>query len=273
MGGRRGPPAGRWPDLEVVDAHVHVCVLDPDRYPLRPLLGDVPRAAAPVEALLGRMAACGVSAAVLVQPSYFGYDHRYLQECLAAHPRLLRGVGLCDRFAADCVGVRLNAVGFPGPGWLARTEAAGFWAAAEARGLVLCAQIAADQVAEFAAAAAAPPGLPCVIDPLGRGGWDDLRAAARLPHVHVKVSGLGALSAERHPHRELWPAALEIVAAFGPERCLFGTDASGTDPAAYAAQVELWRDRIPLGPAAREEILGGTARRLFCQEAAGGGAP
>ncbi len=274
---RNGRPSGHggWPHLEVVDAHVHVCVLDPDRYPLRPLLGYVPRASAPLGALLERMAACGVTSAVLVQPSYYGYDNRYLQECVASHPRILRGVGLCDPFAPDfpwgCAGVRLNAVGFPGPGWLARTEAAGFWGAAEARGLVLCAQVAAGQVAEFAAAAAGHPGLPCVIDHLGRGGWADLRAAAALPNVHVKVSGLGALSAEPHPHRDVWPAALEVVAAFGPRRCLFGTDASGTDPAAYAAQVELWRDLIPLGPAEREEILGGTAARLFFRDAVGGG--
>lgn len=242
-------------------------MLDPERYPWHPLLGYTPKAAAPVEALLARMEAAGVGAAVLVQPSYYGYDHRYLQEALARDPERLRGVCLADpaapAFAAGCRGVRLNAVGHPGRGWLTATAEAGCWAAAEAAELVLCAQCGPEQVGEFAGLAAGRPGLPCVLDHLGRGGWGDLLAAAEVPNLHVKVSGLAAVSAEPYPHRDLWPVVAEVVRAFGPERCLFGTDASGTDPAPYLAQVELWRELFPLPPAGREAVLGGTAHRLF----------
>jgi len=262
---RNGP--GRGASAAIIDAHVHVCVLDPLRYPWQPLLGYIPRAAAPVEALLGAMAVSDVGAAVLVQPSYYGYGHGYLQEALARHPGILAGVGLADPeapvFADGCRGVRLNAVGHPGRGWLAATEAAGFWDAAERAGLVLTAQCGPEQVAEFAALAARHPLLPCVIDHLGRGAFDDLVAAAGVSNLHVKVSGLSALSGEPAPHRGLWPAVSRVIAAFGPGRCLFGTDASPADPAAYRAQVTLWAELFPLHPAERAEILGGTAHRLF----------
>lgn len=256
----------------VVDAHVHVCVMDTERYPFTPLLGYTPRAAAPVEALIARMAECELDAAVLVQPSYYGYDNRYLQESLSRYPDCLRGVGLADPFPPagtahrlpdGCVGVRLNAIGHPGRGWLWRTATAGFWAAAEERGLVVCAQCAPDQVLEWAAVAAAHPGVRCVIDHLGRGAWDDLGAAAALPNTFLKVSGVAACSAEAYPHRDVWPAALRAVEAFGPERCLWGSDASSVDLAACRAQVELWRDLVPLGAAERACVMGGTASALF----------
>jgi predicted TIM-barrel fold metal-dependent hydrolase len=243
--------------------------VDPERYPFTPLLGYVPQAAAPVERLIERMDACGVQAAVLVQPSYYGYDHRYLQESLARYPHRLRGVGLADpfvrppAFAAGCVGVRLNAVGHPGRGWLGRTAEAGFWQAVAEAGLVLCVQADADQVGEVVAAARAHPAVRCVLDHLGRGAWDDLREAASVPNLFLKVSGMGRLSRERYPHRDVWPAVARAVADFGPERCLWGSDANGTDLDPYRAQVELWRDLFPLGPAARAEILAGTAHRLF----------
>ena len=253
----------------IVDAHVHVCVMDTDRYPFTPLLGYVPKAAAPVERLIERMDTCGVDAAVLVQPSYYGYDNRYLQQALGRCPDRLRGVGLADPFAAPlalpdgCAGVRLNAVGTPGRGWLTRTAQAGFWRAVTEAGRVVCVQANGDQVGEVAAVARAYPQVRCVIDHLGRGGWDDLLAAAGLPNVHAKVSGMAYASAQPYPHRDVWVRALEVVRAFGPERCLWGSDANGVEMAPYRAQVELWRDLIPLGPAERAEILGGTARRLF----------
>lgn len=243
--------------------------MDTERYPFTPLLGYVPKAAAPVERLIERMDACGVAAAVLVQPSYYGYDNRYLQESLRGYPDRLRGVGLADPFASlpavpdGCAGVRLNAVATPGRSWLTRTAEAGFWRAAGEAGLVVCVQANADQVAEVAEVARAHPHVRCVIDHLGRGGWADLVAAAELPNVYAKVSGMAYASAEAYPHRDVWPRALEVVRAFGPERCLWGTDANGVDVAPYRAQVELWRDLIPLAPAERAEILGRTAHRLF----------
>lgn len=251
----------------IIDAHVHVCVVDTEHYPFTPLLGYTPKAAAPVEALIARMDACGVEAAVLVQPSYYGYDNRYLQESLARFPDRLRGVGLADpaapRFPEGCAGVRLNAVGYPGTGWLTGSAVGGFWRQAEGAGLVVCAQCAPDQVAELVQVARAYHAVRCVVDHLGRGGWDDLIAAAAVPNVFVKVSGMGAVSAQPYPYRDVWPHVAAILQAFGPQRCLWGTDANGTDVAPYHAQVALWRDLLPLSPGEREAVMGGTAHQLF----------
>lgn len=251
----------------VIDAHVHVCVLDEEHYPFTPLLGYLPAEPAPVEALIARLDACGVDAAVLVQPSYYGYDNRYLLECLARYPQRLSGVCLADpvgaHFAEACRGVRLNAVGHPGSGWLTQTAVAGFWRKAEEDGIVVCVQCGPEQVAELTAVAMAHPGAACVIDHLARGAWDDLLAAAEVRNLFLKLSGLSRLSAEPYPHRDLWPRLAALVRAFGPERCLWGSDANGVAVAPYRAQVELWRDVLPLGTAERQHILAGTAQRLF----------
>jgi predicted TIM-barrel fold metal-dependent hydrolase len=54
--------------------------------------------------------------------------------------------------------------------------------------------------------------------------WTDaLRHLARAPNVAVKISGLGL----GHPGwttQDLRPLVLTVIDAFGPERCMFGTD-------------------------------------------------
>jgi len=74
----------------------------------------------------------GVSHAVLVQPSVYGWDNSYLCDCLDHWPDRFAGVCLIDPDAADprkeldhwcgergCQGVRLNIIRQPDPSWLA----------------------------------------------------------------------------------------------------------------------------------------------------------
>ncbi|WP_031521303.1 amidohydrolase family protein [Streptomyces sp. NRRL F-5123] len=96
--------------------------------------------------------------------------------------------------------------------------------------------------------AARHPALAVVVDHLGNppnlrenpGNWHrDMEAAARLPNVNVKISGL---LTQQHGVPDDRVAALvrEVVDTFGPDRCLVGSD---------------WPICLPRGPRSRALAL------------------
>ncbi|MEG3163356.1 amidohydrolase family protein [Sphingomonas sp. PB2P19] len=68
-------------------------------------------------------------------------------------------------------------------------------------------------------------GMPVVSDPDGLAEWrHGLRTLAAIPHVAIKLSGLGFL--DRHwTFDQVRPFLLEAIDLFGTERCLFASDA------------------------------------------------
>ena len=77
------------------------------------------------------------------------------------------------------------------------------------------------------------PGTSFVLDHLGKPAvadgrldpWrDDLRRLARLPNVACKLSGLATEAAPGWQRADVLPFLRHALDAFGPERCLFGSD-------------------------------------------------
>jgi L-fuconolactonase len=105
-----------------------------------------------------------------------------------------------------------------------------------------------------------------------------LLALAQYPNVAVKLSGAPALAEREYPFEDLWPHLDQIIEAFGPERLMWGSDASriagriGTRTMAavpfpghhtYAEALHYIRDTDHLGASEKASILGGTAQRLL----------
>jgi predicted TIM-barrel fold metal-dependent hydrolase len=137
--------------------------------------------------------------------------------------------------------------------------------------------------------ARAHPGLTMVIDHLGVSQspvspprdepWDrlpGLLSLAQFPNVHVKFSGAPVLSREPYPHHDVWPYLHQIIHAFGPERLMWGTDftrlrwvpvVGGLAPRDqwhyYSDSVSYLRDTTEIGPSDKEQIFGGTIRRVL----------
>ena len=136
------------------------------------------------------------------------------------------------------------------------------------------------------------PELTLIVDHLGMRqnptfGLDDpplkelprLLALAENPRVHVKISGVPTLSAERYPFEDLWAGLDQVVEAFGADRLLWGTDISRVmgrsgrvtlAPEGYEyakhnyAEALFYLQHTPhLTAAQKEAILGGTAARLL----------
>ena len=245
----------------------------------------------PIEILLRQMDRIGVAQAVLTQ--FNGqYDNSYQSECARQHPDRFSSVVIVDTARPDAPAEleRLAAQGASGVRLRANTRSPGddplaIWRAAARLGLsVSCgggtAQFAAP---EFAEALQAFPNLPIVIEHLGSGNTPDgnetspsprqqIFDLARFPNAHLKIHGLGEFAKRAMPVRDPFPFEEPIpplldraVEAFGPNRVMWGSDyppVSGRE--GYANALNFTMEALVNQPeAARAEIFGGTAQRVF----------
>ena len=115
------------------------------------------------------------------------------------------------------------------------------------------------------------PGLKLHIDHLGRHGggaggtdaaaWADLPemlALARLPHVAVKMSGAPSYSSEPYPYRNIHGYLRQILDAFGPQRCFWGTDITRM-PCSYRQCVTMFTEELPWLKGGDQELVMGRA--------------
>ena len=119
------------------------------------------------------------------------------------------------------------------------------------------------------------PELPMVIDHLAKprikervlDGWaENLRAAAQFPNIYCKLSGMiTEADWERWQPGDLKPYVETALEAFGPERCMFGSDWPVCELAGSYEQVHaaLTEALGPLSTSDREHIFGKTAQRFY----------
>jgi L-fuconolactonase len=246
-------------------------------------------------------AECGVTGTVVVQtvtepwetPDLLalaaGLDP-YLAEA-AGQADLLAGVvgwtDLADPAVADEVGrlralpggsllsgVRHPLLVEPDPDWLARPAVRRGLLALAAAGLSFDLVLLPHQLPAATAAARSVPELSFVLDhlggpPVGSGPeaaacpWAAaIRSLAAFPNVTCKLSGVHsdpAGASVLRPYYEI------VLAAFGPDRLMFGSDwPVSTLGATYRQVSELYRElTAPLSPAERDAIFDQTARRVY----------
>jgi L-fuconolactonase len=119
------------------------------------------------------------------------------------------------------------------------------------------------------------PETPVVIDHFARVGVDgtirdaDVAALcdlAKHKRVSVKLSAYYALGKKQPPYDDLNPLIRRVLDAFGPDRCMWASDApyQVQPPHTYAASIVLIRDRVPgLSAGDKEWLLRKTAERVF----------
>lgn len=274
----------------VVDAHVHVVAKDEAAYPLspRPLSGawyrEAPHSA---EDLLACMDEAGVDRAVLVQPiGAYSYDNRYAADSAARYPARFASVCCVDPEAAGARdelrhwigergmrGVRLFALS-RGASWLDDPRTFPLWELAAELGAPLVVTIFAEQIPQLRRLLAHFPHAPVALDHCGfpalaGAPWREaeaLFALAEHANLHLKVSTHVLDAAARHGD----PSAFvrELVARFGAERILWGSDFCQTHDRPYTELVRLGRAAFS-GLTAPEQALclGGTALRLWPAQA------
>jgi len=280
----------------VIDSHLHVWTNDTTRFPFshpNDRNFKPPPIAGTAEAALEEMDQHGVDAAVLVQVIYYGWDNRYLADCLRKQAGRFRGQGLIDPTdpnVADRLeywmrehhlsGMRFSPIYYKGRDeWITSAAHHRLWKKAAELDAIFNFFLDAPQLGKLDAMLAAHPDVRVVIDHLARVDLaspaadreiKQLTALARHRNVWVKISELSLLSpSKRAPYADTFDCVKRIYDAFGPDRLLFGTGFPGATRAqagrpSLAEELALIRRDIPFFSAPdREKILGGNAAKLW----------
>ena len=107
---------------------------------------------------------------------------------------------------------------------------------------------------------------PCIKDGITEGWIDDLRAAAQFPNVFCKLSGMITEADWQHwKSVDLRPYVEAGLEAFGPQRCMFGSDWPVCELAGSYEQVHAALDEVlgPMSATDREWIFGKTAIQFY----------
>lgn len=264
------------------DAHVHL--FDPARFPYaantihRPTEEDT----ATLDDLFSVMDRHAISHAVLVGPmAGYGPDNRCLLDGLARGGERVRGMAILEPSVTDAELDALTAGGVVGARFDLLTFGATYLAGPAK---ALLARLAARdwlveiqaQAADFATIGREIAGFPgrVVIDHAGRPdpaegmlqrGLTNLLGLAQGGRTWVKLSGPFRESREAAPFADMDPFFRAVATAFGPERCVWGSDwpfvRSAWRPP-YAETLDALTSWVP-DRRARNRLLGPTARDLF----------
>lgn len=277
-------PAEGW-----IDAHVHVWTPDVAAYPLDPrfTVADMQPPSFTPEELLSIARPVGVTRIVLIQMSFYGTDNRYMLDAIQQYPGVFSGVGIVDHHAPDVAGAmkKLKGAGVRGfrlhpaagetAGWVDDAGMKKVWRTAQAENLAVCPLTNPQDIPAVDQMCAAFPETRVVVDHFARIGVSgmieedrlaQLCRLARFPNVHVKTSAFYALGKKKAPYDDLIPMIRRLVDVYSPSRLMWATDCPYQVQGAhtYADSLALIRDRVDfLTPAEKEEILRGTAQRVF----------
>lgn len=226
--------------------------------------------------LVSDMDAAAVDEAVVVTTPLYGRGagaNEYTLRSIAAHPDRLWGVGIMDFFADDApdrlrtlvshdrlLGVRMHAALSYDPiptdvdresEWILDDRLAPVWAVAAESDACVYLFPKAQQLGAVERVAERYPDVTLVVDHMAWPDetttpddppWTDFRALARHDNTYVKVSSLPRSSDEGWPYRDLHPYVRNLVAWFGADRLMLGSDYPWMDDWATYDQCLSWLD-------------------------------
>ena len=277
--------------IEVIDAHLHVwdkTAAGKDPGPMA--VGYSAQSVATLELFQDYMEEAGVRKAVFVQPWFYHWDNSYLTSSIHRAPERFRGVCVIDPRgpqapvelrkwrAQGITGIRLRAFR-PGEGpvggpWFGTDETLPLWEAFAETGTIVTALWPGRGVTRLHGLLARFPNVRVIIDHLNKPvpsegveqpRFQALLELASLPTVHVKLSGFHHWCLDRYPYPSAMPFVRAAVAAFGADRCMWGSDFPHVlAGCGYVRNRNLLaRAATFLSPGQLDEIMGGAAARVW----------
>jgi predicted TIM-barrel fold metal-dependent hydrolase len=275
----------------IVDTHAHIYTEDETRYPMIPEPLRPPSGAGTVDHLRNEMAASGVTHVVMIQTTTaYGWDNRFLADTTRDAP--LHWTGVCTLDPLDpgspthlhtlvreyrVRGLRSYAAGTDPP-TLLHSGVEGLWEAAREAGIAVNALVRLPHAGELARMLERFPDLPVVLDhcfyPTAEDGPASplVRAVcelARFPNLHAKLTFLPTGSRIGYPCADMHATARAILGAFGPERCVWGSDFPcelWCPNVSYEEHLRILTEALALTDGERETVLAGTPQRLWFQD-------
>lgn len=270
-----------------IDAHVHLWQLARGDYDwMSPELGPIYRdfGLADLAPLLDR---AGMGEAVLVQAAATEAETGFLLGLAQASPRIAGVVGWTElaspaavqslhRLAANpwLKGIRPMVQFIPDPDWLLRPDLAPAWDAVAELGLALDCLVTPIHLRQLLELLGARPRLRAVIDHAAKPyiakrefqEWAGLMASlARDTNAYCKVSGLVTEAGVPWRAADLRPYVDHLIACFGADRLLFGSDWPVLN---LASDYETWYQTAEallagLTAAERAAVFGGNAAAFY----------
>jgi L-fuconolactonase len=228
----------------------------------------------------------GVEGSVLVQSQADDRDTDDLLALAETEPFVLAVVGWADLKAPGAPGriaelaardrlrgLRPMLQDLP-DGWILDPALDPAIAAMKAHGLAFDALVLPRHLPDLIAFARRHPDLPLVLDHAGKPAiatgeldpWrEQVSRLAALPQVCCKLSGLLTEAGEHADPARIEPYVAHLLAAFGPERLMWGSDWPVLHLAGrYDRWLSMCRGWIePLGPSAAHWVFEGAARRFY----------
>ena len=224
-----------------------------------------------IEDALAEMASAGVDCAVIHPPSSLGEAvNIYAEKAVSEHPQKFCILGHMDLLHPDRENIvaqwrkRTGMLGFrftfseaSQKTWWTDGTLDWFWAACQKHDLRVGLLASGANIASFGNIARRYPDLKMHIDHIGRGGGRaglkddtiyadlaDMLALAQLPNIAVKLSGAPSTSSHAYPYTNIHGYLRQIIEAFGPERCFWGTDITRM-PISYRQCVTMFTEEMP----------------------------
>jgi len=230
----------------------------------------------------------GIDGSIFVQTQHDVAENRWVLDLAKKHPFILGVVGWVDLAGPDCekqlvefkadpkfLGVRHVTQDEPDDDFIVRDDVVRGLKLLEKHRVPFDLLFYVKHLRHAATLARMLPDLPMVIDHLSKPrikertleGWiEPLKAAAKFPNVYCKLSGL-VTEADWSSWRsgDLKPYVQAALEAFGPDRCMYGSDWPVCLLAApYAWQLAALREALgPISDAEKSRIFGGTAGKFY----------
>ncbi|MDG2473826.1 MAG: amidohydrolase family protein [Paracoccaceae bacterium] len=269
----------------MIDTHVHVWTDDAKKYPWQQTLSKVPIPTEPakVEKFIACMEKASVEAAVLVQPSTYGWDNNYLCDSLKKYPNKFAGVCLVDptnKNAPDdlsfwcqkrgCSGLRINLVGYSEIEFLLDLERKKLWDTVAEIGACISFQMSPNHGRIINELVKKRPEINFIVDQVSAevhrnsdlSGF--VESLSKRSNLYIKLNSVGQNSAQEYPFQDLWPFFKRVLDCFSPNRVLYGTDFPHTLKTCSYVQAIEWIYELPfISPDGIDLIKGENARNLW----------
>jgi predicted TIM-barrel fold metal-dependent hydrolase len=272
--------------MTIVDAHAHIYSDDVEKYPRIPKPYLPPPGRGTIEDLKNEAAQNNVARVVVVQTfTVYGHDNRLTIDTVKANREWTTGVLNLDPFdeksvdlmeEAFALGVRGNRVS---AGWpsddAVRPEHRRLWEAAQRLGVVICALLNPPNCRSLARLLEDYPAVPVVLDHCANlrardfPGSDNLKTVlglAKFKNLYAKLSFLVTGSEKEFPCRDTYELTRQIIAAYTPQRCIWGSDFPTSlwiPKVTYQQHLEIFQEHLGLSALEKSAILGETAMRLW----------
>ena len=269
----------------ILDTHTHIYSSDEASYPpvVKPL--RPPQDAGFVTNLERVIQANGVAGVCIVQPSsFYGWDNRFICDTAVKTQRWTAGVCTIDpddthspgliRHYVRKYGIRALRSVPARDGRIDSPAVVALWRACNETGIVVNALCDRNNTDALVHMLENFPRQSVVIDhclnfkagPEQDAILADVLRLAKYANAYAKLTFLGMGSAEPYPFRDMHEPCRKIIAAYTPDRCVWGSDFPcelWTPKATYSQNLRIFTEELGLKTADKEAILGNTARGLY----------